>query len=83
MCYKCKPWGQYPALVNEQQDATVQGVAYEGEMYILEDCLIELQDGSQILGSTFKWRGDEALLKEGPFDLKDWQMKNFDMGRHL
>jgi len=91
--YKCKLWGQYPALVDGPLDATIQGIAYEvqgpdekakleayeGEIYVLENCLIKLQDGSQILGSTFKWRGDQRHLREGSFDLKDWKMKNLDI----
>jgi hypothetical protein len=33
-----------------------------------------LDDGTEADGITFMWAGDETELKEGSFDLKDWQM---------
>lgn len=38
----------------------------------------QLQDGREVWGKVFKWRADKALLKEGRFDLKDWQMWNLE-----
>jgi gamma-glutamylcyclotransferase (GGCT)/AIG2-like uncharacterized protein YtfP len=87
--YHCKLWGAYPALLDGPPDAAVHGVAYEvqreseaaklkayeGENYAEAECRIEFQDGSRVLGTTFKWKGDSSVLREGTFDLKDWQMR--------
>jgi gamma-glutamylcyclotransferase (GGCT)/AIG2-like uncharacterized protein YtfP len=84
----CMLWGQYPALLDGPASAIVYGVAYEVQTpsekkrlqtyetshYKERSCLIELQDGRKVLGRTFLWNADRALLKEGTFDLKDWQM---------
>ena len=86
--YRCMLWGQYPALLDGPASAIVYGVAYEVQTpsekkrlqtyetshYKERSCLIELQDGRKVLGRTFLWNADRALLKEGTFDLKDWQM---------
>ena len=51
--------------------------AYEGDSYALEGCFTEFDDGSEVLGLTFKWRSDPGMLKDGSFDLEVWQMKDF------
>ena len=89
--YSCKLWGPYPALVDKPR-VTVYGVAYEvqssedaerlkayeTDSYTLSRCIIKFQDGREITGNVFKWGGDKALLKEGVFDLKDWQMEKLE-----
>jgi gamma-glutamylcyclotransferase (GGCT)/AIG2-like uncharacterized protein YtfP len=91
--YSCKLWGPYPALVDGPPGAIVRGVTYEVEspeekkrleeyetdQYRTSACLIEFETGEQILGRVFKWNGDNSLLREGSFDLKDWQMKRLEM----
>ena len=81
-------WGQYPALLDGPPGAVVYGMAYEVQTqsekerlqiyetshYKERPCLIELQDGRKVIGKTFLWNADRALLKEGTFDLKDWHM---------
>lgn len=27
----------------------------------------------KVVGTTFLWAGDDAILKQGSFDLRDWQ----------
>ncbi len=46
--------------------------AYGSEHYKVVPCLIKLQDGREVDGSTFLWNEDKAHLREGTFDLKDW-----------
>lgn len=48
--------------------------AYETDNYREHRCLISV-DGTkdEVMGTTFLWAGDDALLKEGSFDLRDWQ----------
>lgn len=48
--------------------------AYETGNYREHKCLICV-DGSEekVFGTTFVWAGDDAHLKEGSFDLRDWQ----------
>ncbi|KAI1141979.1 hypothetical protein F5Y05DRAFT_422248 [Hypoxylon sp. FL0543] len=56
---------------------------YEANAYELVPCLIDYTDGkqpSQVIGSTFKYPGDAAALKEGRFDRKLWE---FRMGSRL
>lgn len=86
--YRCKLWGQYPALGDDLNGSVVHGKAYvvqtlsqrkrleayETDHYKIAPCQIKTQDGKEIVGSTFVWAGDEAELREGNFDLKDWQM---------
>lgn len=90
--YACKLWGPYPALVDKTPGAIVYGVAYEVQSsedaerlqfyetdnYSPNACLIKFKDGSEVIGKVFKWVGDKSLLKDGNFDLKDWQMKKLE-----
>ena len=90
--YKCKRWGQYPALGDDLNGSVVEGKAYlvqtltqrkrleayETDHYKIAPCLIKMQDGEEVVGNTFVWAGDEAELKEGDFDLKDWQMNRME-----
>ncbi|KAL7627072.1 hypothetical protein AAE478_003848 [Parahypoxylon ruwenzoriense] len=36
------------------------------------DCVIDFEDGTEVQGSTFECAGDEAHMKKGSFNLKDW-----------
>lgn len=47
---------------------------YETANYTNWRCNIHLDDGAGADGITFMSAGDETELKEGSFDLKDWQM---------
>lgn len=92
--YRCKLWGQYPALLETGNE--VHGMAYwvkskgelgrlmeyEGDLYTCKNCMVHFKDdSSQALGSTFVWCGDQSLLKEGEFDLKDYQMRRLELTR--
>lgn len=48
--------------------------AHETGNYREHKCLVCV-DGieGKVFGTTFAWAGDDALLEEGSFDLKDWQ----------
>jgi Gamma-glutamyl cyclotransferase, AIG2-like len=90
--YSCMFWGQYPALLDGPPGAPVSGMAYEVQTpserkrleiyetsnYRLRPCLIELQGGREVDGSTFLWNADKAQLKKGTFDLRDWQMHQME-----
>lgn len=90
--YSCKLWGPYPALVDNPPGAIIHGMAYEVQSpeevnylqayetdnYKPRGCLIEFEDGKEVAGKVFKWNADKSLLKEGVFDLKDWQMEKLD-----
>ena len=90
--YSCKLWGSYPALVDNPPGAIVHGVAYEVQSpeevtclqayetdnYRPRGCLIEFEDGREVAGKAFVWNADKSLLKEGVFDLKNWQMEKLD-----
>jgi AIG2-like family. len=91
--YHCKLWIRFSALLESGDE--VHGMAYwvksktelarlieyEGDVYTHKRCVIHFKDdGSQALRSTCVWCGDEALLREGEFDLKDWQMMRFQEG---
>ena len=52
--------------------------AYETNYYRKAACRIELEDGRQVRGRTFKWDAEEGDLKEGVFNLKDWKMNNLE-----
>ncbi|KAA8652760.1 hypothetical protein EYZ11_013372 [Aspergillus tanneri] len=86
--YKCRMWGQYPALV-DAPGSIVEGAvylvrtaedgeklaAYETRNYCTESCLIRYSDNkgpSQDLGYTFKFAGNPNDLSEGTFDLRTW-----------
>lgn len=92
--YKCKLWGQYPALL-DCPGSTVEGMAYkvqttehgeklaayETNNYQTRPCRIrylDKEDPSQVLGYTFMFVGNEHDLSEGDFDLKVWLKR---MGR--
>jgi gamma-glutamylcyclotransferase (GGCT)/AIG2-like uncharacterized protein YtfP len=89
--WKLMLWGQYPALVF-QPGNIIHGMAYEvqkeshmvylkhyeTEAYRVKGCNIKLGDGTEVLGETFIYNGDENLLKEGSFDLKDWQIEQLE-----
>ena len=91
--YHCKLWGPYPALLNGPCGAKVEGVVfevqseeqvkllqdYETKRYRKDFCQIQLRDGSIVQGMTFVWRSDVEELREGVFDLKDFQMKQLEM----
>lgn len=86
--YHVRMWGPYPALIDGPPGGVVKGMAYEvgGEEgknklahyetdnYTEHRCTIRLEGGAQVSGTTFEWAGDTDDLKEGSFDLKDWQM---------
>ena len=90
--YSCKLWGPYPALVDGPPGAIVYGMAYEVQSseeadrlqayetdnYRPRGCRIKFQDGREFSGRVFRWSADSSILKEGVFDLKDWQMKNLE-----
>lgn len=54
--------------------------AYETANYTEQLCLIQFGENKNVgfgegtSGTTFIWAGDEGELKDGSFDLKDWQM---------
>lgn len=78
--------------MNKSTGAIVQGVAYEVQSseeaerlqayetdnYVARGCSIRFEDGRQVLEKVFKWNGEESLLKEGTFALKDWQMERLE-----
>ena len=84
-------WGPYPALVHKP-NSIVHGMAYEvqteqqveilkhyeTENYKLRGSKVKFSDGREVSGKVFVWNSDTALLKEGVFDLKDWQMQQID-----
>jgi gamma-glutamylcyclotransferase (GGCT)/AIG2-like uncharacterized protein YtfP len=90
--YHYKLWGPYPALLRGPPSSIVEGVMfkiqsieqveqlerYETAYYRLGVCNIKLADGSTVRGRTFLWRGDREELREGVFDLKDYQMEQLE-----
>lgn len=98
--YHCKLWGKYPALVGDEPGEPVYGMAYEvqspeedellqayeTDRYLKIGCIVEFEDGTEVIGNTFKWRGDKTELKEGDFNLKDWKMnmleREMESSRH-
>jgi len=52
---------------------------YEGPNYKALQCFVQF-DGNEerVRAITFKWVGDQSELKEGVFDLKDYQMRNLE-----
>lgn len=53
---------------------------YETKRYRNAACIIRPQDGQKINGKTFVWNSNEEELREGCFDLKDFRMKQLEMG---
>lgn len=51
---------------------------YETEAYKVKGCNAKLGNGKEVPGETFIYNRDRNLLKEGSFDLKDWQMKRLE-----
>ncbi|OBT61275.1 hypothetical protein VE03_09379 [Pseudogymnoascus sp. 23342-1-I1] len=94
--YHCKLWGEYPALVGSERDEPVYGMAYEvqspdenelleayeTDRYLRIGCIIEFEDGTEAIRSTFKWRGNKMELKEGEFNLKDWKLDRLEQEIH-
>ncbi|RAL15446.1 gamma-glutamylcyclotransferase family protein [Aspergillus homomorphus CBS 101889] len=94
MGYKCKMWGQYPAILDEPGSAVKGAVyhvrttqdaeklaAYETGSYRVESCRIRYTDGEEPadeLGYVFEFVGHPSELNEGEFDLKVWLRR---MGR--
>ena len=91
--YHCKLWGPYPALLNGPYNGIVHGVvfevesqadvkllqAYETNRYRQACCSIQIEDRKDVEGTTFMWRECNAEeLREGKFDLKDWQMNRLE-----
>jgi Gamma-glutamyl cyclotransferase, AIG2-like len=90
--YSCMLWGQYPALLDGPPGAPVSGMAYEVQTpsdkkpseiyetsnYKLRPCLIKFQDGREVDDSAFLWNADKAHLREGTFNLRDWQMDKME-----
>ncbi|KAI3394425.1 hypothetical protein diail_2675 [Diaporthe ilicicola] len=88
--YHIRMWGPYPALLDGPPGSVVKGRAYEVEAgddqdklahyetdnYKEHKCIIRLEGGGRIFGTTFQWAGDVDELKDGSFDLKDWQMSH-------
>lgn len=84
-------WGQYPALIFKANTIT-HGMAYEvqkeehveylmryeTDAYRVKGCKIKLADGRELAGKTFIWNAGMELLKEGNFDLKDWQIEQLE-----
>jgi len=84
-------WGQYPALIFKVNNVT-HGMAYEvqkeehveylkhyeTEAYKVKGCRIKFADGRELSGKTFIWNAGKELLKEGKFNLKDWQMEQLE-----
>ena len=90
--YKTMMWGQYPVLLDNPNN-TVYGMtfevhtpeevkrleAYETDRYRNAACIIYLKgDEDEMTGRTFVWKGGQDELKEGEFDLRDWQMKRLE-----
>lgn len=87
--WNIKMWGEYPALVAGSTKDIIRGAAYEVQTitdrdkliqyeisaYRLQECRVEFYNGSSVMGKTFIWNGDQRLLREGSFDLKDWKLK--------
>lgn len=56
---------------------------YEGPNYKLEECIVEVQGRGdegvrRVRARVFGWIGGEEELKEGVFDLKDYQMRRLE-----
>lgn len=98
--YHCKLWGEYPAIVGGEPNEQVYGMAYEvqspeenellqayeTDRYVQIGCIVEFEDGTEVVGNTFKWCRDKTELKKVEFNLKDWKMnmleREMDSARH-
>ncbi|KAJ5918069.1 hypothetical protein N7454_010444 [Penicillium verhagenii] len=86
--YKCKLWGQYPAIL-DCSDSVVEGAvyhvktvehgrklaAYETQSYQAGPCHIRYTDGKEPVddaGYAFEFNGNRKDLSEGIFDLRVW-----------
>lgn len=81
-------WGPYPVLLGGPPENVVKGVAceiergehkdklalYETANYRERNCIIQFSTEEVVVGTTFEWAGDERELRDGSFDLRDWQM---------
>ena len=45
---------------------------------LYKGCMIKLADGRELGGKTFFWNAGKELMKEGNFDLKDWQIEQLE-----
>jgi gamma-glutamyl AIG2-like cyclotransferase len=88
---KIMMWDQYPALVFKvnhntyrmayevQKEEHVKYLTdYKTDVYKVKGYMITLADGRELPGKTFIWNAERELLKEGSFDLKDWQMEQLE-----
>lgn len=88
--YCTKLCGPYPALLNGPSGSIVRGMSYELDgqekkailaayeetgNYKEVSCVIVLDNGTEVRGKTLMWAGNMSALREGSFDLKDWQMR--------
>jgi gamma-glutamylcyclotransferase (GGCT)/AIG2-like uncharacterized protein YtfP len=86
--YECKPWGQYPALL-DAPDKVVHGAvyhvekeehgerlaSYETDNYRADPCRIHYVDGNRPVdgfGYVFKFVDNANDLSDGIFDLGTW-----------
>lgn len=88
--YKIKMWGPYPALLGSDEADIVHGMLYDVEdstgrdrlqlyetnCYRIEMCKFHTEDNKSLGGVAFVWDGDGQELKDGTFDLKDWQQQH-------
>jgi gamma-glutamylcyclotransferase (GGCT)/AIG2-like uncharacterized protein YtfP len=53
---------------------------FEGPNYEPPQCLVQFEgeEEKRVRAITFEWVGDQRELKEGVFDLKDYQMRNLE-----
>jgi gamma-glutamylcyclotransferase (GGCT)/AIG2-like uncharacterized protein YtfP len=87
--WEIKMWDKYPALVfnhithgmayEVRKEEHVKYLTdYETEVYRVKGCMIKLAGGRELPGKTFIWNAGQELLKEGSFDLKEWQMEQLE-----
>jgi len=51
---------------------------YEGPNYKPLQCFVQFNGQERVRAITFEWVGDQSELKEGIFDLKDYQMRKLE-----
>ena len=88
--YFCKMSSAYPSIVDgPSPESIIHGVVlevtsllvvkriaeYQSLSYVKHDCIIQFEDGENLSGVTFKWRGPAEDLQEGSFNLREWQSK--------